>query len=296
MNKREQKICNYFLILQLTKYNRITAKNLFMKYIHLLDKPFQDCIFDFSYDDKKILLKYSDEMISNSYSVLNNNLNGEILYVEDDTYPQKFRNIENFPVCIFYKGNIELLNYKSISVVGTREPSKVAIENSKRLSKFLMSNSIVIVSGLAKGVDGITHQFALDHDYNKLIGVVGTPISKYYPKENTHIQKYIEENGLIISEYANFENTLKWNFLRRNYIMSAVSDATIVVEAGDTSGTISQARSTLKNGRPILVPNNVFENPSNSWPRKFRSEYDKVYKFTNFEELKKLFITEIYNY
>lgn len=75
MNKREQKICNYFIILQLTKYNRITAKNLFMKYIHLLDKPFQDCIFDFSYDDKKILLKYSDEMIFNSYSVLNNNLN-----------------------------------------------------------------------------------------------------------------------------------------------------------------------------------------------------------------------------
>lgn len=68
--------------------------------------------------------------------------------------------------------------------------------------------------------------------------------------------------------------------------MSSISNATIVIEAGDTSGTVSQARSTLKNGKPLFVPNNVFENPENSWPTKFRNVFNNVYKFSSYEELK----------
>ena len=124
--------------------------------------------------------------------------------------------------------------------------------------------------------------------YKKLIAVIGTPLRKYYPKTNIELQDYIRERGLLISEYAFFENTLRWNFLRRNYVMSAISSVTIVIEASDTSGTISQARSTLKNKRPIFVPNNVFNDPNNSWPLKFKTEFEHIYKFESYMQLEEL--------
>lgn len=120
------------------------------------------------------------------------------------------------------------------------------IYNAERIAKILMNNQITVVSGLAEGIDYITQYTCADYNYKKLIAVIGTPISKYYPIKNKKLQKYIKFEGLFVSEYANFENTIKWNFLRRNYLMSSISNATIVIEAGDTSGTVSQARSTLK--------------------------------------------------
>ena len=83
---------------------------------------------------------------------------------------------------IFYNGNLDLFNEKSISVVGTRRPSDVGINNSQRIAKFLANNNITIVSGLAEGVDSITQDYALKLGYNKLISVIGTPISNISSK------------------------------------------------------------------------------------------------------------------
>ncbi|WHQ37361.1 hypothetical protein E7Y35_05790 [Spiroplasma sp. SV19] len=152
----------------------------------------------------------------------------------------------------------------------------------RKITEELINLKFIIVSGLAKGIDYLTHEICKNYEYKNIIAVIGTPLSKFYPKENKNLQIWIKSNGLLLSEYAIFENTLKYNFLRRNNFMSIVSIASLVVEASDTSGTISQARSSLKNGRHLLTTKLSFENKENSWPSKFRDKYsDLVHVFND---------------
>ena len=293
MQARKNRIINYFIILQLVKSNRSKARNIFLKYYDYIDESFEKCSLILSRDITDLYESINEKIIENANSVFDENINGKIMYFKDNDFPHQVFMVDECPIVLFYNGNRELLNEKSISVVGTRHPSETGVRNAQRIANFLAHNNITIVSGLAEGVDYITHDEVAKKGYTKLIAVIGTPLRKYYPKKNIELQNYIREYGLLVTEYAFFENTLKWNFLRRNYVMSAISSATIVIEASDTSGTISQARSTLKNGRPLFVPNNVFINPNNSWPTKFKNDYNLVYKFENYDELLKL-ILELY--
>ena len=246
--------------------------------------------FEFDIEDKYILDNYTDEVQKNAESVLDEKKNGKILFFKDKEYNLAKYNKRKtmLPPVLFYKGNIKLLEEKSISVVGTRNPTELGKYNTKRISEILIKNEITIVSGLAKGIDKIAHDTARKREYRKLIGVIGTPLSKFYPKENIDLQEYIISNGLLISEFASFEITTKISFLRRNYIMSCISRATIVVEAGDTSGSINQAKHTLKNGKKLFIPHNVFKNPNNTWPKKYMEQFDLIFEFYSIEELLKL--------
>lgn len=285
---RNCKIINYFIILQLVKFDRSKARKIFLKFADYLEHPFDEIALILSRDIPNIFELINDNIKINAESVLDTEKNGNIIYYEDFDAPTNIFSTTESPIVVFYQGNKQLLYEKSISVVGTRRPTEKGVYNAERIAKFLMNNQITVVSGLAEGIDYITQYTCADYNYKKLIAVIGTPISKYYPIKNKKLQEYIKLEGLLVSEYANFENTMKWNFLRRNYLMSSISNATIVIEAGDTSGTVSQARSTLKNGKPLFVPNNVFENPENSWPTKFRNEFGKVFKFKNYNELMEL--------
>lgn len=284
-NERRSLIVNYFILLQMFNFNRDLALTFFNRYKMILNKKLVDCYFDFEKKDQSIFSKYKIKYEENASSVFDSRINGEILYVDDEKFPNRLRELKNFPVVLFCSGNVELLKRKSVSVVGTRLPSDKGIQNAKRIAKFLIVNELVIVSGLAKGIDSIAHNEAKFFDYRDLIGVIGTPIAFSYPKENLEIQDYVKNSGLLISEYAFFENTTKLSFLRRNFVMSAISDSTIVVEAGDTSGSINQARNTLKNGKSLFIPKSVFENQNNSWPRKFMDDFQKIYIFNSFEDL-----------
>lgn len=290
MDKQKQMIKNYFIILQQCKFNRKKAVYLYYKYENILDKPFFDCLFDFDNEDKFILDNFTNEVEKNAESVFDAKLNGNILFYKSFNSPIKNSGKLGtfFPPVLFYKGNLNLLNMKSISMVGTRNPSDVGAHNAERIAKCLIKNNLVIVSGLAKGIDQISHETAKKYKYYNVIGVIGTPINRCYPKENSSLQKFVSDKGLLISEYASFESTTKLSFLRRNYIMSSVSNATVVVEAGDTSGSINQARYTLNDGKKVIVPRGVFNDPSNSWPQKFRKDFGLVFEFQNFEELQNL--------
>ncbi len=287
MNERKNKIINYFIILQLFKFKREAVRSFFMKYIQVLNKRIEDCIFDFESKDKEIY-KYLTHEIKSKAETCFAKYENQIIFIEDDVFPSKIKNTKEHPIVLFYEGNLDLLKNVSLSIVGTRNPSERAVNDTIRITKFLISKNICIVSGLAKGIDVTAHSFCSDLGYKNIIAVIGTPLKKYYPKENRAVQEYIEKNGLLITEFAEFEPTLKWNFLRRNYIMSSISDSTIVMQAGDTSGTVSQARSTLKNGKSLFVPATVFDDPHNSWPHSFKKEYNNVYKFHHFDDLKVL--------
>lgn len=284
MEKRKNKIVNYFILLQLFKFKIAKVIVFYDKYSECLAKEFKDCIFDIQNEDKKIFYNFNSLIKNNAEKeyILNKN---NILFIEDEEYPQKLRDIKEHPIVLFYYGNLKLIKLIGLSIVGTRNPTQEALLNTERIIDFLIKSNTVIVSGLAKGIDVKAHKTCIEIGYNKIIGVVATSLGKYYPKENEKVQKYIEEKGLILTEVCSFQPTFKWSFLRRNNIMSAVSDSTIVIEASDTSGTINQARNTLKNGRNLFVPSNVFNNKVNSWPSRFLIDFGRVYKFSSLKEL-----------
>lgn len=190
-------------------------------------------------------------------------------------YPRKLRDAQ-YPVeLLYYQGVWDLVSADSVAVVGTRNPTEHGIARARSLVRQLVHDNFVIVSGLAAGIDTIAHETTLEEG-GRTIGVLGTPIHHFYPKSNRHLQKIISERHLLLSQvpverYEATKNVRKnsWFFPERNKTMSAISKATVIVEAGNTSGTLVQAREALKQGRKLFILNSCFENPDLTWPHKF---------------------------
>lgn len=204
--------------------------------------------------------------------------NFSILTNKDFSYPSSLKNANNQYPILYCKGDIGLLDLpKLVSVVGTRNVSDEGWQRTIQITKGLVDNGFNIVSGLAKGVDTATLSTAIKKE-SKVIGVIGTPINEYYPKENKDLQDLIAKKHLLISHvpiyrYKNepFSNR-RFYFPQRNAVMASISKATIIIEAGQTSGTLIQARECLKLGKKLFILNSCFENKSISWPEKFRKE------------------------
>lgn len=177
-----------------------------------------------------------------------------------------------YPVQVFYyRGDIGLAETTSVSIVGTRKPSEHGLLRAEKLATQLAKAGYTIVSGLATGIDtaAMTATIAAG---GKTIGVIGTPITFSYPKENEDLQERVATEHLLIShvpffryEKEHFKFRRRY-FPERNALMAALSDATIIVEASDTSGTLTQARAALEQNRQLMILNSCFENPSISWP------------------------------
>lgn len=192
-------------------------------------------------------------------------------------YPNKLRDAE-YPLELFYyRGNIDLTETKCISVVGARDCSSEGLKKAENVVKRLVEHKYTIVSGLAKGVDTAALKTAI-HEKGNTIAVIGTPIDKYYPRENQELQDFIANNHLLISqvpfyfyEKQNFKSK-RYYFPMRNVTMSALSIATIIVEASEKSGTLTQARACLKQGRKLFILKSCFENPNLTWPHKYEKQ------------------------
>jgi DNA processing protein len=201
-----------------------------------------------------------------------------ILTSRDFSYPQSLKKASNRYEIIYYNGDVGLLDLpKKISVVGTRSVSSAGIKRTINITKDLIDNECSIVSGLAHGVDTYTLQTAIDMG-KKVIAVIGTPLNVYYPKENKQIQDLIAKEHLLLSHVPFYRYTKehyltqKYYFPQRNVIMAAISDATVIIEASETSGTLTQARECLRLGKKLFILNSCFENESITWPRKFQEK------------------------
>jgi DNA processing protein len=173
----------------------------------------------------------------------------------------------NAPKMIYYKGVMKFpLPCARVSIIGTRGPSKEGILAAEEVSKILIKKKVVIVSGLAKGIDTIGHETAIKYG-GKTIAVIGTPLNKTYPKENTELQKEIMKNHLVISQYPVGHPTTKKDFVLRNRTMALISDASIIVEAGEGSGSLYQGWETLRLGRPLFICKSVVHNPKLKWAK-----------------------------
>jgi DNA processing protein len=192
-------------------------------------------------------------------------------------YPDKLRDARHPVELLYYQGWWDLVSSRSVAVVGTREPSADGRARTRKLVKALVEDDYTIVSGLAKGVDTIAHKTAIAHG-GRTIAVLGTPLSHTYPRDNADLQREIAMTYLLISQVPvlRYESQdYRYNrlfFPERNKTMSALTDATIIVEAGETSGTLIQARAALEQGRKLFILDSCFNDPKLTWPEKYASK------------------------
>ena len=189
-------------------------------------------------------------------------------------FPERLNDAAN-PLAFFYfKGRWDLASTLSVSVIGTRRPSHEGISHTRHLVEELVKDDYTIASGLAVGIDTTAHETAIKSG-GRTIAVIGTPLTETYPKQNKHLQNYIGENFLLVSQvpvlhYNNHDYRSNRKFFpERNSTMSALSEASIIVEAGETSGTLTQARAALSQGRKLFILDHCFRNKNLLWPEKY---------------------------
>jgi DNA protecting protein DprA len=169
---------------------------------------------------------------------------------------------------VFLAGDASLLRSPCVSIVGTREVSDEGWSRARRLSRELATKGVVVVSGLAKGVDTAALSGAIEAG-GRVIAVIGTPIDKAYPIENAELQQDIYRSHLLVSPFPVGEQVFPSNFPKRNRVMAALSDASVIVEASDTSGTLHQAAECQRLGRWLFIMQSVAEDHKLKWPAKF---------------------------
>lgn len=166
----------------------------------------------------------------------------------DKAYPKELLDLKNPPWVLFYKGSLEFLTQKKLSIIGSR----IAIDYAMTMTKLFiesMQEPGVIVSGLAKGIDACAHEVAL----NKFstIAILGCGINEIYPKSNGYLYQQIEKKGLILSEYPPNSGSEKYRFIARNRLIAALGSSLVVMQAALKSGTMSTVDVALSLGKDI---------------------------------------------
>lgn len=189
-------------------------------------------------------------------------------------YPARLRDADHPLELFYYQGSWKDIDRPSIAVVGTREPTPKGKARTRRVVRYLVEQGFVVVSGLARGIDTAAHTAAMEFG-GRTIAVLGTPLTEVYPPENQALQAQIAEEHLVISQVPIImysRSNPHFNrifFFERNITMSALTQATIIVEAGDTSGTLVQARHAIKQGRKLLILESCFDRDrALKWPDK----------------------------
>ncbi len=173
---------------------------------------------------------------------------------------------KNAPACLYVAGDLELLRRgPRVSVVGSRKASAEAVARARSLVKALVKRDIVVVSGLAEGIDSVAHETSLA-ERGKTIAVIGTPLDEFYPAKNRALQERLMREQLVVSQFPSGYPSKRENFPRRNRTMALLSDATVIVEAGEKSGTLHQGWEALRLGRLLFLMESVATDKALTWP------------------------------
>ena len=179
----------------------------------------------------------------------------------DEIYPWDLSEIYNPPALLFYQGNIDLLELPKVAVVGSRDSSKLGNQSVQKIIKEL-NNELIIVSGLARGIDTAAHMAALQNG-GRTIAVIGTGLDVFYPKANKKLQSYIGKNHLVLSEYGPGEQPLKFHFPERNRIIAGLCRGVIVAEAKMRSGSLITCERAMEEGRDVFaIPGSILDGKS----------------------------------
>ncbi|MBF6233921.1 DNA-processing protein DprA [Nocardia farcinica] len=179
----------------------------------------------------------------------------------DESYPEQLRSVRQMPPVVFTHGR-RLSNDIGVCVVGSREASTRALDFARAVAGRLVENGLTVVAGLAKGIDTAAHQAALDAG-GRTVAVLGNGLDHVYPRENLRLQQQIAAVGMLLTHFLPDYRPTRYSFPARNVTMSAYGSATIIVEAGEKSGTRIQAREAVAHGRPVILNSIVVQ--STAW-------------------------------
>lgn len=204
-------------------------------------------------------IEYRQNIENYIYSMEQKNI--KIITLENKLYPENLKKIYDPPVVLYAKGDINILNKKSIAIVGCRNCSNEGKDIAQEFGYKLSKNNIVIVSGMAKGIDTWAHIGCINAS-GQTIAILGSGIDVIYPKENRGLYEKISKTGIIISEYIIGTKVVPANFPRRNRIISGLSNGVLVVEAKQRSGSLITADLALEEGKEIYAIPGDIKNPN----------------------------------
>ena len=192
-----------------------------------------------------------------------------VLSLEDKKYPASLKKISDPPICLYFKGNISNFDFKKdlfLGIVGTRKPTSYGEILAKKFASQLASMGIVIVSGMALGIDSLAHWATLNSE-GKTIAVLGCGVDVVYPPSNAKLyQEILKKGGLIISEFPPGRTVLKGLFIARNRIISGLSSGVLVVEGAKDSGALITAKYAAEQGKEVFAPPSPLTSPMSEAP------------------------------
>lgn len=214
---------------------------------------------------RDIVDRLCDKSLAGAEAIIEkcSNLGCGIVSFSDKEYPNRLRMIKSKPLVLYYFGKLpDFDNEVAVAVVGTRQMTEYGRRNAYTLSYDIAKSGGIVVSGLARGVDGIAHRGCLDAG-GTTVAVVATGLETVYPSEHERLEREIRRNGAVISEYPPETKVNSYNFPKRNRIISGLSLGTVVIEAGRKSGALITAGTAIEQGRDVYaLPGNVGEHES----------------------------------
>jgi DNA processing protein len=209
----------------------------------------------------------------------------ELIKTSDVLGPLNDFERKHAPPELYIEGDKALLSTGvRVSVVGSRKLSPQGAKRAQAFTDALVRHGITVVSGLAEGADTVAHESAIAAG-GRTVAVLGTPLSQAFPAKNKALLETIKRHHLAVSQFPEGYGYKKENFPRRNRTMALISDATVIVEAGEQSGTRHQGWEALRLGRLVFIMENVAENPELTWPREMISYGAQVLRREDMPEI-----------
>ncbi|HEX8108195.1 MAG TPA: DNA-processing protein DprA [Kofleriaceae bacterium] len=165
-------------------------------------------------------------------------------------------------------GDLSLLERPRVAIVGARKATREGRRRAAQLARDCARAGIVVISGLAEGIDHAAHSAAIENG-GRTIAVIGTPLDKVYPLNHGALQRKIYREHLLLSPFTWGDKFVPANFPDRNRIMARLALATVIIEASDTSGSLHQAVESIEVGHPVFIAAGVLDDPKLSWPKRF---------------------------
>ena len=203
------------------------------------------------------ILMPADDELAGAQANLMEKYQAELISIWDDSYPEILKQIYAPPIALFCRGKMELLNTKSIGIVGTRTPTSYGKEVAAEFGQAIAKRGYTVTSGAATGIDSVAHRAVLQRSGNT-IAVLGNGVDRVYPAENRALYSEMVERGLLISEFLMGAKPDAPNFPRRNRIISGLSVGTLVIEAAERSGSLITAYFALDQNREVFaIPGSI---------------------------------------
>ncbi len=240
-------------------YSRLT-RDLIARFDSVEDAYFCEDYSFLGESSEKVRKRLESKDVSSAFEVAKRceAMGVRVTGIFDDDYPDRLRRISAPPAALYSIGDFSRISASpAVAIVGTRNMTDYGRETAENFAYTLSKSGLTVVSGLAKGVDTAAHRGAIRAD-GFTIGVLGTPIGDIYPKENEKAYRTLYERGLVVSELYPKSPRTRADFPQRNRIISALSDAVIIAEAGEGSGALITARHAIEQGRELFaVPGSI---------------------------------------